>query len=100
MFTDTISFSPSTLPSTYSPPPRAQQIPPRDADIIIVGGGVAGCSAAVAFGKQGRRVLLFEKSLKEPDRVSGELLQPGGVKALNRLGLGSECPDSHAWTGS
>ncbi|KAL4892817.1 squalene epoxidase-domain-containing protein [Aspergillus ambiguus] len=78
----------SIFSRNYSPPARAQQLPHRDADIIIVGAGVAGCSAAVAFGKQGRRVILFEKSIKEPNRISGELLQPGGVKALKNLGLG------------
>ena len=30
---------------------------------------------------------LLEKSLKEPDRIVGELLQPGGVSALQYLGL-------------
>jgi squalene monooxygenase len=59
----------------------------HEADIVIVGAGIAGCAAAVAFGKQGRSVILLEKSLKEPDRIVGELLQPGGVLALERLGL-------------
>ena len=30
---------------------------------------------------------MLEKSLKEPDRIVGELLQPGGVQALEKLGL-------------
>jgi squalene monooxygenase len=59
----------------------------HEADIVIVGAGIAGCAAAVAFGKQGRSVMLLEKSLKEPDRIVGELLQPGGVLALEKLGL-------------
>ena len=42
---------------------------------------------AVALGNQGRSVILLEKSLKEPDRIVGELLQPGGVQALEKLGL-------------
>jgi squalene monooxygenase len=58
-------------------------------DILIVGAGVVGSAAAVAFARQGRNVLLLERSLKEPDRIVGELLQPGGVAALERLGLGS-----------
>lgn len=60
----------------------------HEADIVIVGAGIVGCAAAVAFGKQGRSVILLEKSLKEPDRIVGELLQPGGVRALEGLGLG------------
>ncbi|KAL4778531.1 squalene epoxidase-domain-containing protein [Aspergillus varians] len=59
----------------------------HDADIVIVGAGVMGCALAVALGGQGRSVLLLEQSLKEPDRIIGELLQPGGVSALEQLGL-------------
>lgn len=59
----------------------------HDADIVIVGAGVLGSSLAVAFADQGRSVILLEKSLKEPDRIVGELLQPGGVEALRKLGL-------------
>ncbi|KAF1847595.1 SE-domain-containing protein [Cucurbitaria berberidis CBS 394.84] len=64
----------------------------HEADIVIVGAGVVGCAAAVAFGKQGRSVILLEKSLKEPDRIVGELLQPGGVNALEKLGM-KDCLD-------
>jgi squalene monooxygenase len=59
----------------------------HEADVVIVGAGILGCTFAVALGKQGRSVLLLEKSLKEPDRIIGELLQPGGVFALEKLGL-------------
>jgi hypothetical protein len=59
----------------------------HEADVVIVGAGIVGCAAAVAFGKQGRSVILLEKSLKEPDRIVGELLQPGGVNALEQLGM-------------
>ncbi|KAI4113308.1 MAG: hypothetical protein LQ345_005687, partial [Seirophora villosa] len=44
-------------------------------------------SLAITFARQGRSVILLEKSLKEPDRIVGELLQPGGVHALEQLGL-------------
>ena len=59
----------------------------HDAEIVIIGAGIVGSAMAVAMGKQGRSVLLLERSLKEPDRIVGELLQPGGVKALEQLGL-------------
>lgn len=59
----------------------------HEADVLIVGAGIVGCAAAVAFGNQGRSVILLEKSLKEPDRIVGELLQPGGVNALEQLGM-------------
>lgn len=59
----------------------------HEADVVVVGAGILGCAIAVAMGKQGRSVMLLEKSLKEPDRIVGELLQPGGVSALEKLGL-------------
>jgi hypothetical protein len=58
-------------------------------DIIVVGAGVAGSAAATTFARQGHRVLLLERSLKQSDRIVGELLQPGGVIALEKLGLGT-----------
>jgi len=56
-------------------------------DVVIVGAGVAGCALAKALGDDGRRVLVLERSLKTPDRIVGELLQPGGVAKLRELGL-------------
>jgi squalene monooxygenase len=57
-------------------------------DVIIVGAGIIGCALAVTLSKQGRRVVLIERDMAEPDRIVGELLQPGGVNALTELGLG------------
>lgn len=56
-------------------------------DVAIVGAGILGCALASALGNQGRNVLLVERDLSEPDRIVGELLQPGGVAALETLGL-------------
>lgn len=64
----------------------------HEAEVVIVGAGILGSALAYALGAQGRSVILLEKSLKEPDRIVGELLQPGGVQALDKLGLG-ECLD-------
>lgn len=59
----------------------------HEADVVIVGAGILGCAIAVALGNQGRSVILLEMKLREPDRIVGELLQPGGVAALEKLGL-------------
>lgn len=56
-------------------------------DAIIVGAGVAGSALAHTLGKDGRRVLVLERDLTEPDRIVGELLQPGGYLKLLELGL-------------
>ncbi|KAH0562825.1 hypothetical protein GP486_002550 [Trichoglossum hirsutum] len=54
-------------------------------DVLIIGAGILGCAAAVTLARQGRGVILLERNLKEPDRIVGELLQPGGVAALEKL---------------
>lgn len=59
-------------------------------DVIIIGAGVLGSALAMTLARKGRNVLIIEQSLKEPDRIVGELLQPGGVAALEKLGL-REC---------
>lgn len=57
-------------------------------DVIIVGAGVAGAALACSLGKDGRRILVLERDLSTPDRIVGELLQPGGFEKLRELGLG------------
>jgi squalene monooxygenase len=60
-------------------------------DVLIVGAGIAGCAIAHALSTLKRetplRIGLLERSMDEPDRIVGELLQPGGVMALKNLGL-------------
>ncbi|KAF9944996.1 Squalene epoxidase, partial [Mortierella alpina] len=78
------------MPGNVSTRPLATQPVPESGskyDIIVVGAGVLGSAFAATFGKQGKRVLLLERDLNEPDRIVGELLQPGGCKALRELGL-------------
>ncbi|KAF5189424.1 Squalene monooxygenase [Thalictrum thalictroides] len=58
-----------------------------DIDVIVVGAGVAGAALAYTLGKDGRRVRVIERDLEEPDRIVGELLQPGGYLKLIELGL-------------
>ncbi|XP_076006671.1 squalene monooxygenase [Genypterus blacodes] len=70
-------------------------------DVVIVGAGVLGSAMATVLARDGRRVTVVERDLKEPDRIVGELLQPGGFKALKALGLeGSvEGLDAHVVNG-
>ncbi|WVQ80496.1 hypothetical protein IAT38_002601 [Cryptococcus sp. DSM 104549] len=56
-------------------------------EIIIIGAGPAGCALAYALSHAGRKIVLIERDLSEPDRIVGELLQPGGVEALVKLGM-------------
>lgn len=81
---DSSSESSSEIPA--NPLEQRRQVH-HDADVVIVGAGILGSALAVALADQGRSVILLERSLKEPDRIVGELLQPGGVQALEKLGL-------------
>ena len=75
-------------PNTARSSSDGQAIPLDSTDrIIVIGGGVAGCSAAIALANRGHAVTLIERDLSEQDRIVGELLQPGGIRALERLGL-------------
>jgi len=65
---------------------------PKRYDIVIVGAGIAGSALAHGLSTLPRstkplRIALVERSLAEPDRIVGELLQPGGVLALKKLGI-------------
>lgn len=56
-------------------------------DIVVVGAGIVGSALAYSLGKSGRKVALLERDFDEPDRIVGELLQPGGVRALDKMGI-------------
>lgn len=61
-----------------------------DYDVIVVGGSIAGPVVAKALSDQGKKVLVVERSLfTRPDRIIGELLQPGGLECLRELGMES-----------
>lgn len=70
-------------------------------DVLIVGAGVLGSAMAAVLARDGRKVTVVERDLKEPDRIVGELLQPGGYRALQALGLEAsvEGLDAHVING-
>ncbi|MBA0760317.1 hypothetical protein Gotri_023069, partial [Gossypium trilobum] len=53
-------------------------------EVIIVG---AGSALAYTLGKEGRRLRVIERDLNQPDKIVGELLQPGGYLKLLELGF-------------
>ncbi|KAF2320728.1 hypothetical protein GH714_030368 [Hevea brasiliensis] len=55
-------------------------------DITIVRARVAGSALAYALAKDGRQVHKIERDLTKPDRIVGELLQPGGCLKLIEFG--------------
>lgn len=59
----------------------------NDADVIVVGAGPAGSSAAYWLATCGLDVLVLEKSLFPREKVCGDGLTPRGTRALVDLGI-------------
>jgi geranylgeranyl reductase family protein len=65
----------------------------RTADVVIVGAGPAGSTAATYLARAGVDVLLLEKSTFPRDKVCGDGLTPRGVKQVLALGIDVSGPD-------
>jgi 2-polyprenyl-6-methoxyphenol hydroxylase-like FAD-dependent oxidoreductase len=57
------------------------------ADVVVVGGGIAGASLAYALASAGRDVTVLEASVEFEDRVRGEQMHAWGVKEARDLGV-------------
>jgi menaquinone-9 beta-reductase len=55
-------------------------------DAAVIGGGLAGCSAAIHLARQGARVALFEAKTYPHHKVCGEFLSPECLSLLDELG--------------
>ncbi|RME96217.1 MAG: FAD-binding monooxygenase, partial [Alphaproteobacteria bacterium] len=60
---------------------------PTDDPILVAGGGIAGLSAAIALGRTGRAVKLFERADQFPASGAGIQLGPNATKILRRWGV-------------
>jgi menaquinone-9 beta-reductase len=58
-------------------------------DVLIIGAGPAGASAAIRLARLGWRVTLVEQTLFPRQKVCGECLGPASLELLDELGLGS-----------
>lgn len=57
-------------------------------DVVVVGAGPAGSSAALVLAREGARVALVDKARFPRDKACGDLLGPRGVQVLTDLGVG------------
>lgn len=67
---------------TIAEPEQTQQ-----ADVVIVGAGPGGSTAAILLARAGLDVLLLEKSEFPREKVCGDGLTPRAVRMLGRLGI-------------
>ena len=58
-------------------------------EILVAGGGIAGCALAATLAKRGYDVLLAERAPAPRHIFKGEYLQPAAVQYLERVGFGS-----------
>lgn len=73
----------------------------RAADVVVVGGGVAGATTARLLGERGHDVVLLERATFPREKPCGEGVMPTGVRLLQRMGLleGLAPGDSHVIRG-
>ena len=58
-----------------------------DADVIVVGAGPAGATAAYYLAKGGHRVILLDRQIFPREKVCGDFVGPAAIKELQDLGI-------------
>src|SRR3954452_13051724 len=79
--------------------------PALTTDVAVVGGGPAGCAAAITLARAGRDVVLLDKARFPRDKCCGDGLTTGALRRLEALGLRPEAvpswtPVAEAWVRS
>jgi len=57
------------------------------ADVVVIGGGIAGSGLASMLARAGASVTVLERTTSFPDRVRGEMWTPWGVAIADEIGL-------------
>ncbi|WP_432849395.1 geranylgeranyl reductase family protein [Amycolatopsis sp. CA-161197] len=73
----------------------SRRSPDHDAEVIVVGAGPAGSTAATYLARGGVDVLLLEKTEFPREKVCGDGLTPRGVKQL--IDLGIDTSEENGW---
>jgi flavin-dependent dehydrogenase len=79
---------------------RADQSPETQTiDVAVIGGGIAGSSAAIRLARMGLGVTLFDKESGAHDKVCGEFISGEGLPLLREVGIDLEKNESPEITG-
>jgi len=81
----TVHVTDATAPGSKGARPAVLR--DNDADVIVVGAGPSGSTAAYYLAQAGLNVLLLEKSRFPRDKVCGDGLTPRAVKSLVAMGV-------------
>ncbi len=64
-------------------------------DVIVIGGGPAGCASAIFLAQAGKQVVLMDRACFPRDKVCGEFISPAADELLSELGVLEEI-ESHS----
>src|SRR5262245_45601908 len=59
-------------------------------DVLIIGAGPAGATAALVLARAGVRVRLLDRAAFPRDKLCGDTINPGTIAALRRLGVADD----------
>jgi geranylgeranyl reductase family protein len=60
---------------------------PQPADLVVIGAGPAGCSAAITAARDGQKVVMVDKARFPRDKCCGDGLTAGALRHLAELGV-------------
>src|ERR1700730_13169345 len=86
----------SALERSVGPPGSPGPVPAGEADVVVVGGGVAGATTARLLAEAGHRVIVLDKARFPRDKPCGEGVMPTGVRLLSRLGILARIPSGQS----
>src|SRR3954470_24821974 len=58
----------------------------EQADVVVIGGRLAGCAVAAPLARAGRKVVVLDKMSFPSDQLSTHLLMPAGTSELSKMG--------------